>query len=127
MEKPRFDHEKLDVYRVSIQFIRWSGHLLEVRLEECKLSVINQLDRSSTSIPLNIAEGNGKRSVKDRCRYLDNARGSALESAAALDILVSRGVLAPEDIDEGKTLLVRITGMLWKMIERLSEGDSRRG
>ncbi|MHC4917139.1 MAG: four helix bundle protein [Planctomycetota bacterium] len=39
--------------------------------------------RASQSIPLNIAEGNGKRSKTDRNRYLDTSRGSALESASA--------------------------------------------
>ena len=37
----------------------------------------NQLDRASTSVPLNIAEGNGKFTSLDRCRFFDNARGSA--------------------------------------------------
>ena len=43
--------------------------------------VKDQLDRASTSIPLNIAEGNGKYTLKDRCRFFDTAHGSALECA----------------------------------------------
>ncbi len=74
-----FDHERLDVYRVAIEFAAWAGELLEGPLAECKLNAVSQLERASTSIPLNLAEGNGKRSAKDRCRYLDSARGSAFE------------------------------------------------
>ncbi len=44
----------------------------------------------------NIAEGNGKRSLPDRCRYLDIARGSALECAACLDGLVARRKLSAD-------------------------------
>ena len=53
-----FDHEKLEVYREAIAFIAWLSALLEAtgRIGEVK----DQLDRASTSIPLNIAEGNGK-------------------------------------------------------------------
>jgi four helix bundle protein len=52
----------------------------------------------STSIPLNIAEGNGKYAPKDRCRFFDIAHGSALECAAGLDILVAKAKLMPDQI-----------------------------
>jgi len=35
----------------------------------------DQLDRASINIPPNIAEGNGKFFIGDRCRYLDIAYG----------------------------------------------------
>ena len=120
MSQPFFDHEKLDVYRVSIAFVAWTGDLLSGPLATCSLSAVKQLDRASTSVPLNIAEGNGKRSTKDRSRYLDTSRGSALESAACLDVLVARRVLKASQINEGKALLVRVVGMLSKMVEKLS-------
>jgi four helix bundle protein len=53
-----FDHEKLEVYREAIAFIGWISGVLESmpRLGDVR----DQLDRASTSIALNIAEGNGK-------------------------------------------------------------------
>jgi four helix bundle protein len=77
-----FDHEKLEVYRESIRFVAWLSTLLEssIRAGDVK----DQLDRASTSIPLNIAEGNGKYTPKDRCRFFDIAHGSALECAGGL-------------------------------------------
>ena len=56
--KPLFDHEKPTVYQSSITFITWSTALLSQ--VKTKAAVKDQLDRASTSIPLNIAEGNGK-------------------------------------------------------------------
>ena len=115
----RFDHEKLDVYRTAIEFVAWAGDLLDGPLADCRKSAVNQLDRASTSVPLNIAEGNGKRSPKDRARYLDIARGSALESSACLDVLVARKAIAIDQVAPGKALLFRIVQMLSKWTSSL--------
>ena len=48
-----FSHEKLLVYCKAIEFVSWSQPLIET-LPKC--AVRDQLDRASTSIPLNIAE-----------------------------------------------------------------------
>jgi four helix bundle protein len=119
----RFDHEKLDVYRTAIEFVAWVGDLLDGPLADCRKSAVNQLDRASTSVPLNIAEGNGKRSPKDRARYLDIARGSALESSACLDVLVARKAIAIDQVAHGKTLLFRIVQMLSKWTSSLLGPD----
>jgi hypothetical protein len=57
--KTTFDHEKLDVYQISIQFVTWVGELIDGPLAGCRLNVVKHLDKASTSITLNIAEGNG--------------------------------------------------------------------
>src|SRR5262249_50739499 len=95
-----FDHEKLEVYREAIAFVGWLAGTLEnaVRVGDVK----DQLDRASTSVPMNIAEGNGKYAPKDRCRFFDIAHGSALECAAGLDILVAKAKLTAEHIRPGK-------------------------
>src|SRR5213592_362338 len=104
--KTYFDHEKLDVYRESIAFCAWTGDLLNSIF--AKAAAKDQLDRASTSVPLNIAEGNGKFSAKDRARFLEIARGSALECAAALDVLLVRKLASEEQVVLAKEQLVRI-------------------
>src|SRR6266498_1198739 len=108
------DHEKLEVYQASLEFITWTILILD-RLPG-NASVRNQLDRASTSVPLNIAEGNGKFTSPDRCRFFDNARGSALECAACLDVLVAKSKASIEQIQHGKTMLVKIVSMLVGLI-----------
>ncbi len=95
-----FDHEKLRVYKAALEFLAWLRGIMD-RVPS-KLAVHDHLDRASTSILLNIAEGNGKFSAPDRCKYFDVARGSALECAAALDALVAKGILPEADVRPGK-------------------------
>jgi four helix bundle protein len=120
-----FDHEKLEVYREAIAFVGWLSALLEetVRIGEVK----DQLDRASVSIPLNIAEGNGKYAPKDRCRFFDIAHGSTLECAAGLDILVAKGKLTPDQIRPGKERLQKIVRMLMGLIKRNSTREYDKG
>ena len=113
-----FDHEKLNVYRKAIDFVSWATTILE-RVPK-SMAVHSQLDRSSTSIPLNVAEGTGKFTPPDRCRFYDSARGSALECAASLDVLVAKRVLLPEEITEGKDLLRPIVAMLVGLIKSVA-------
>jgi len=118
-----FDHEKLDGYRLAINFIAWTGPILDDK-QRGRPRVMRHLEESSASIALNIAEGNGKRSIADRVRYLETARGSALECAACLDVLVVRNALTNEVAAIGKATLVRVVSVLTKLIERLLQQPS---
>jgi four helix bundle protein len=118
-----FDHEKLDVYQEAICFIAWAEQFCQSI--QGKPSAKDHLDRASTSIALNIAEGNGKFSVRDRCKFLDIAYGSAVECAACLDVLVAKGLTTREVVREGKESLRKIVNMLiglrTKIAERVGE------
>jgi four helix bundle protein len=118
MNAPRFDHEKLNVYQVSIKFVTWATEVISK--VEGKAAVKDQLDRASTSIPLNIAEGNGKFAIRDRCRFLDFARGSTLECAACLDVLVAKRLIEAEVVVFGKEQLFEIVSMLMGLINSLT-------
>lgn len=117
-QSQKFDHEKLHVYHKTLLFVSWSAEFLE-RVPKT-LSVHNQLDRASTSMPLNIAEGTGKFTAPDRCRYYDSARGSAMECAACLDVLVAKKILSPDEIMAGKELLRPIVSMLVGLIKAVA-------
>jgi len=114
-----FDHEKLRVYQEALRFIAWCEEILQ----QCpaKAAAKDHLDHASTSIALNIAEGNGKYSSKDRCRFLGIARGSALECAACLDALVAKKRLSVQDVQPGKKVLQGIVSMLMGLINSVSE------
>ncbi|MFN0069242.1 MAG: four helix bundle protein [Limisphaerales bacterium] len=114
-----FDHEELQVYRRSPSFVARVTDLLE----QCPATaaVVGQLVRALTSIPLNIAEGNGRYTSANRCRFFDVARGSALECAAALDVLVAKRLLSREGLATGKQALLEIVSKLHGLIRRNSD------
>ena len=117
MSDNMFDHDKLDVYRLAVDYIAVSFGIAE-DLSGLHRHARDQWLRAAQSIPLNIAEGNGKRSTKDRARYFDIARGSALECAAIQDVLVVSGGLEDENSGELKAKLKRIVAMLTRLTMR---------
>jgi four helix bundle protein len=114
--KTYFDHERLDVYQEAIAFCGWVGDLLSQ--VTVKAAAKDQLDRASTSI--NIAEGNGKFSYADRARFLEIARGSALDCAASVDVLAVRKLISAERVIPAKEQLVQIVNMLMGMLKKFS-------
>ena len=118
-----FDHEKLDVYQIELQFITWlTDFFIEVsqsRPARCS-ELFEQLDRASLSALLNTAKGNGKRQGRQRAKFLDDARGSTLECAACLDAAVAKRIVSPDRIEPGKALLSRVVAMLTRLVERFN-------
>lgn len=114
--REQFGHEKLDVYRLALKYVELVYQWCE-RLQGNHRHAREQLLRASQSIPLNSAEGNGRRGVKDRRRFFDIARSSALECAAIQDVLQISNAILLEENQEGKQLLVRIVAMLTKLAQ----------
>ena len=126
MGPSQFDHEKLDVYRLELKFLAWVTQFLA---DLCGASLAqsrelrDQLDRASLSMLLNTAEGNGRRQGRQRAKFFDDARGSAIECAACLDASVAKGLVVLQRIQSGEAMLarivaMRIVAMLTKLLER---------
>ncbi len=117
MPDPTFDHERLDVYRLSIDYVAFSFRIART-LAGVNRHARDQWLRAAQSIPLNIAEGNGKQSLKDKNRFFEIARGSALECAAIHDVLRVCGAIDDYTSGSGKSDLKRIVSMLTRLIQR---------
>ncbi len=107
-----FDHEKLDVYRAARELVVLVSGVLKRNIAR---ELRDQLDRASTSILFNIAEGAGKTARADKQRFYEIARGSATEVAAQLDVLHIRGVVDPAQYRTARQLLLRIVKMLSRL------------
>ncbi len=110
-------HEKLDVYRLAIQYAAWAFEA-SIRLKSNHRHARDQWIRASQSIPLNIAEGNGRTTPADRRRYFEIARGSVFECAAIQDILSVSDGLNECESQARKAILDRLAAMLSKLAGR---------
>ena len=118
MSQPTFDHERLDVYRLAIAYVAFSYRHAR-SLDGANRHARDQWLRAAQSIPLNVAEGNGKQSLKDKNRFFEIARGSALECAAIHDVLCVCDAIDDESNRLGKSDLKRIVSMLTRLIQRV--------
>ena len=108
--------QKLDVYQRSIEFLVFARRLLQ-RIPKGHGDLVDQLRRSAQSIPQNIAEGAGKATRADKAKHYTIARGSAMESAAHLDVMKVDDLIDGEHYARGVELLERVVAMLTKMID----------
>ena len=92
----------------------WAGPFAYEQLKAHR-NAKEQLLHASQSIPLNIAEGNGKPTEGERRRFFEIARGSTLECAAIQDVLEVCGALSPTENANAKKLLDRIVAMLTRL------------
>lgn len=114
-----FPFEKLDVYTKAFA----SQQKVMIYLNNNKSLPIymrNQYGRASLSIMLNIAEGSGRSTNKDRKNFLINARGSVFECVAIIDLLLAQTEVTEEFHTELKSSYEEISRMLFAMIRNLS-------
>ena len=100
------DCERLDVYRVAVEFQKTAASICSNGRVGATLR--DQLDRASVSVVLCIAEGAGRRTLRDKAQLYTIARGSANECGAILGLLEARGALTAAALRHGRGQLIRI-------------------
>ena len=78
-------------------------------------SLSDQVIRSASSVPANLAEGHG-RAGKDRLYHFRIAFGSAKEVEVHLRLLVGAGVVESSRADEALELFDRVRAMTWRLL-----------
>jgi four helix bundle protein len=81
-------HTRMEVYVKSYALILEAYKITKTLPESERFNLISQLRRAAISVRLNIAEGCSRKSLSERKRYYEIARGSVVEIDSALDIVV---------------------------------------
>ncbi len=112
-----FLFENLDVYQKSLIWIETVEALNQNLKSKVSYSLLDQLSRASTSIPLNIAEGNGRWHKPDKRQFFWIARGSAFECVPLIQVLYRRGLIEEIKYKNCHAQLDSLAKMLTKLIQ----------
>ena len=112
------DYQTFPVYNLALQFIS----LMKVVIQELprRSGLADQLNRAAISIPLNIAEGSGEFSKREKARFYRIARRSALECASILDICDTLQLGDQTSVNQGRAQLKLIVAMLTGLARRFA-------
>lgn len=85
-----FLFENLEIYQRSLRFVEEVESLLPDIKASISRGFVDQLSRAALSIPLNIAEGNGRWHKAEKRNFFWIARGSVFECVPLIEILKRR-------------------------------------
>ena len=114
-----FSHEDLEVYQMALQFVGW---VEEMSVDfSCSADLLSKLDKSSTAIVLNTAEGNGRFSSTDHVKFLRIAYKATIQSASLVDLAIAHGLSSADQMPEGLEMLRQIAAMLTSLSKAVSK------
>ena len=82
----QLSHTKLNVFQFSKALALESYKVTKAFPNDEKFAKVQQIRRAALSVHLNIAEGCSRKSINERRRYFEIARGSVIEVDTAIDI-----------------------------------------
>lgn len=118
-----FTFENLDVYKRALQFATSIESLLSENKNSVNRGFNDQLSRASLSIPLNIAEGNGRWHQADKRQFFWVARGSVFECVPLIEILKIKNCISDIEYKKLRTDLDALGKMLTKLVQAHSDSN----
>lgn len=107
-----FDFENLEIWRKAIDFSDQVILMAEnLNTDSKHFRLISQIEASSSSIALNIAEGKGRNSDKEFLQFLYYSRGSLYETISMLIIFQKRTWISNDEMQkmrEDATILAKM-------------------
>ena len=109
-------HKNLDAYKISGDFVVEIYRLSRLLPNEEKFNMVQQIRRAGLSVKLNLAEGCSRKSLIERKRFFEIARGSAIEIDATLETALELKYFKNEDLITVGKLINRLFAMLTNLI-----------
>jgi four helix bundle protein len=112
--------QNLTVYTKALEFVAVVTDILQA-MPRGHGHLANQLDRSATSVPANIAEGAGEFSPKEKARFYRIAKRSVTESVAHLDVMRIKNLVQQNRYDRCMPLAAELFAMLTSLARRYEQ------
>jgi four helix bundle protein len=99
-------HTKLDVFQFSQELALECYRLTKSFPDSERFAMISQIRRAALSVHLNVAEGCSRKSVTERKRFYEIARGSAIEIDTAIGIAFKLSYVSMEHLTNFEKLII---------------------
>ena len=107
-----YSFEKLKVWQEAKKLVVDVYHLLDSFPKFEKYTLCDQIRRAIVSVPSNIAEGSGRRSLKEQIHFLEIAYGSLMETYNQLQIAIDLTYITEESVEAIKPSIDAVAKMI---------------
>lgn len=115
-----YSFQKLNAWKEAKQLVINVYNLLDSFPKFEKYALCDQIRRAVVSVPSNIAEGSGRRSLKEQIHFLEIAYGSLMETYNQLLIAIDLAYITEESVEAIKPRIDAVA----KMVNGLSNAYS---
>ena len=121
-----FPFENLQAYHLSLDWVESVEHFCTSSKNELTYSFVDQFQRASLSIPLNLAEGNGRWHAAEKRNFFWIARGSVFECVPLLEIMKRKKLISDVDYDKARDQLDHLGRMLTNLVKAHEEPTAKK-
>ena len=107
-----YSFQKLKVWQEAKKLVVDVYHLLDSFPKFEKYALCDQIRRAIVSVPSNIAEGSGRRSLKEQIHFLEIAYGSLMETYNQLLIAIDLTYITEESVEAIKPSIDAVAKMV---------------
>ena len=104
--------EKLNVWQVAKKLVVDVYNLLDAFPKFEKYALCDQIRRAVVSVPSNIAEGSGRKSLKEQIHFLEISYGSLMETYNQLLIAIDLTYISEESVENIKPRIDSVAKMI---------------
>lgn len=112
MQGIQYSFEKLNVWQEAKKLVVDVYHLLDSFPQFEKYALCDQIRRAIVSVPSNVAEGSGRKSLKEQIHFLEISYGSLMETYNQLLIAIDLNYISQESVEAIKPSIDAVAKMI---------------